>query len=90
MSVNGYGSSGNWVLDASVYDDDVGLRAFCPLDGETGDPIIGLTLITDMPPGVLVGVVHAGGQEAVMEWCRNHPDLLTELGLPLVDDDERA
>lgn len=62
----------DWVLDASKVDE--GVTAFMPYDEKTGEIVFGLTIITDVCPGRLVGVVHDQGQEAVEEWVKNHLD----------------
>lgn len=87
VGVNGYGPlTEHWVLDATNWDEELKVRIFCPLT-EDGRPIVGMMLISDFPPGPLVGVVHAEGQEAVEKWVEEHPELMKELGLE-EDDDE--
>ena len=68
-----------WVLDASmgVYGD--GCFCFCPYDEATGDILTGMNLISDRPPGRLVGVVHRDGQDAADRWCAEHEDELNAM-----------
>jgi hypothetical protein len=69
----GYGYSG-WVLDASFWPN----RVFVPL-GKDALPILGMNLMAPLPPGKLVGVIHAGGQDAVDEFVGEHADELEEM-----------
>lgn len=66
-----------WVLDVTMADLE-GPRAFCPLDNK-GNVVVGLTFISDTPPGELVGVFHEGGDEAVEAWCDQHPEELEQV-----------
>lgn len=65
-----------WVLDATL-DDGSGLHCFCPVEGD--DIVTGMNLLTDVPPGPLVGVIHADGQEAVEAWCEEHADMVDRI-----------
>jgi hypothetical protein len=69
--------SDDWVLDVTFWRSDAPL-AFCPLD-EDGSVISGLTVLASIPPGRMVGVAHADGQDAVEEWMGAHPDVLLQL-----------
>lgn len=68
----------HWVLDVTMEPTDDGPFAFCPMTEDEGI-MVGLTLVTDRPPGPLVGVFHNGGQEAVGKWCDEHPELMADL-----------
>lgn len=76
-----------WVLDATVSDDEPPFP-FCPI---VGDPLgefevlVGLTVVTDRPPGPLVGVVHADGYQAARDWCDTHTRQLEELAARTVE-----
>lgn len=71
-----------WVLDASIagqMEDEVGVYPFCPLEGDPEGEfsvVVGLTLVTDKPPGKFVGIVHRDGQEAAEAWAEAHKDYL--------------
>lgn len=68
-----------WVLDVSndvcspADRDGDTPRAFCPLD-EDNNVLVGMTYVSDLPPGSLVGVFHQGGREACEAWCEEHPE----------------
>lgn len=63
-----------WVLDATLAGDDGPPYPFCPLVGD--DVMIGLTLVSDRPPGELAGIFHADGPQSAQAWGeRNHEHL---------------
>ena len=67
-----------WVLDATIGCRD-GLFCFCPIEGDiSGDYniIVGMNVISDKPPGRLVAIVHADGQEAVEAFCEKYAEEL--------------
>jgi hypothetical protein len=59
------------VLDVSFWPN----RVFVPL-GNDGLPILGMNVLAPLPPGKLVGVIHAGGQDAFVEFVDEHADEL--------------
>lgn len=71
------GISDKWVLDATLYQEDRPL-AFCPIE-EDGSVIVGLTFLGSTPPGTMVAVYHADGQDAVESWMESHPEVLAQL-----------
>jgi hypothetical protein len=55
-----------WVIDGTM-----GYPfCFCPLDGD--NIVTGMNLLTDKPPGELVGVVHSDGDEAADVFYEQH------------------
>jgi hypothetical protein len=72
-----------WVLDATLADetnDATGAYPFCPLAGdEFSEVLVGLTLITDRPPGRFAGVYHADGMDACQRWSEAHRAMLDNL-----------
>ncbi len=64
-----------WVLDATTVRD--GLFCFCPVEGDiTGDYsiVFGMNVLSDKPPGILVAIIHADGQEAVEAFCEKYAE----------------
>lgn len=61
----------NWVLDGTF-----GWPApFCPIEGDINGEfsvVVGMNVLATTPPGKMVGIVHADGQEAVEAFCRKH------------------
>lgn len=76
-----------WMIDARASEDvegdfETGTFAFCPVEMEKGEVKgiqIGLTLVSDRPPGEFVGVFHDDGQEACNAFCERHNDTLKAL-----------
>lgn len=70
-----------WVVDVTLVHDgeaDRGLLCFIPYDEVTGDLIVGLNFLTTLESfdkGILRGIVHLDGQEAVESWCEKYPEL---------------
>lgn len=56
----------DWVLDVSMTDVANDVRAFCPTDGIF--VMDGMTMVTDAPPGELIGLYHPDGNEALEAW----------------------
>lgn len=70
-----------WVLDATMGCRD-GLFCFCPVEGDiSGDHsiVFGMNFISDKPPGKLVAIIHADGQEAVEAFCEKYAEELNSL-----------
>lgn len=69
-----------WLLDASATVPEEDLRGWCPVeqdeDGNFGDVMTGLLMVTDKPPGEVVGVFHPDGQDTVDEWTKEHDEYL--------------
>lgn len=61
----------NFVLDVSF---GTSPPTFVPFDEETGILSIGMNYLQDRCPGILIGVVHNQGQEAVEKFIENNPD----------------
>jgi len=59
-----------WLMDVTHGDSP---PCFVPYERDTGDIVLGMSLITDQCPGELVGVIHAGGQQAAEEYCTANP-----------------
>lgn len=62
-----------WVLDATLAGDDGPPYPFCPLEEDR--VVVGMTFVSDKPPGKLVGLYHADGDEALgvwLDWNRKH------------------
>jgi hypothetical protein len=59
----------NWVIDATM-----GYPfCFCPVEGDLSGEfsiVTGMNLLTDKPPGKLVGIIH--GQAAVEAFCEKY------------------
>jgi len=73
----------DWVIDLTISEED-GLYCFVPVEWHGDDPlfVIGMNLLTSIDgfeQGKIIGVIHEAGQEAVDEWCREHPGLLEAL-----------
>lgn len=67
----------DWVLDVTFWSPDSPL-AFCPMDND-GGIVVGLTVLANVPPGRMVAVYHADGQQQVDQWMERHPDVLERL-----------
>ena len=63
-----------WVIDVS-FDPP----CFVPYERETDRLVIGMNLVSNAPPGKLIGVIHQDGQEAVEKWCEDNPDEIARL-----------
>lgn len=61
-----------WLIDITHGTEP--LPCFVPYEREDDAIVFGMNLLTDRCPGELVGVIHAGGQEAVEKWCADNPD----------------
>ena len=75
------------MLDAGVADNGPPFP-FCPIVGDPhGDfeVLAGLTVVTDTPPGPLVGIIHPDGHEAARDWCDAHMAELEELAARTVE-----
>jgi len=59
------------------------MHCFVPVtfgpDGEIDSIVLGMNYITSEPPGRLVGVIHADGQEACDAWCDANQDEIERL-----------
>lgn len=66
-----------WVLDATNSDGKPPF-VFCPIDDD-GEVVFGMNYLSDKPPGMLTGVVHLGGEDAVIKWCETHAEALEEI-----------
>lgn len=71
----------NWILDAGMSPGN-GMFCFCPVelddDGQITTVVTGLNMLSGQPPssGVLIGVIHEDGQEAVEAFCEaNREDI---------------
>ena len=62
-----------WLLDVSCDP-----PAFVPYERETDTIVLGMTVISSMCPGKLVGIIHCRGQEEVEKWCQEHPDWISQ------------
>lgn len=67
-----------WALDASAANSEE-VRTFVPIDMDTGEIFLGMSYIGMNPPGVLVGIIHHDGDEACEKWCKEHPEIVSEL-----------
>ena len=67
----------NWVLDATG-NDGTSPFVFYPIEDDA-TIIFGMNFLGDRPPGNVVAVIHAEGQEAVMNWCEKHELVLKEI-----------
>lgn len=80
-----------YVVDATMHDDESGVLCFCPVevddDGNLGAVIVGLSILSSEPPAGarVVGVFHAGGDEAAADWCASHQATIAALTLPDID-----
>lgn len=61
-----------WVIDAT-FANPPGVYAFCPIEAD-GAVVLGMTMMTDKPPGKLVGVMHSDGEAAAQAWLDAHKD----------------
>lgn len=77
-TTNGGPPRSQWVLDASAVDVDEDIRAWCPVTPD-GAVMMGLTVVTDRPPGSVIGVFHPDGQQACDAWTETHADYLERL-----------
>jgi hypothetical protein len=72
-----------WVLDATLAGDGPPYP-FVPVEvDEHGLPsgfLVGMTFVSDCPPGEFVGVIHADGDEACEAWVEEHREFLATLG----------
>jgi len=63
-----------WVIDVSL---DGIPPCFVPYERDTNTLVLGMTIMADHCPGLLVGVAHDGGQVEVEKWCAENPDWQT-------------
>lgn len=70
-----------WVVDVTL-DKGEGIYCFCPIEGEIGEGeysiVFGMDILSPIPPGKLVGVIHADGDEAVTQWCETNKNILED------------
>ncbi len=52
---------------------------WCPYEEETGNIVVGLSMIQNECPGEMVGIFHQDGQEKVNEWMENNPEQVKNL-----------
>ena len=70
-----------YILDATTGCQN-GLFCFCPVEGDVnGDYsiVFGMNILSDKPPGKLVAIIHAEGQEAVEAFCKEYAEELNSL-----------
>ena len=70
-----------YILDATMGCQG-GLFCFCPIEGDIhGDYsiVFGMNMLSSEPPGKLVAIIHAEGQEAVEAFCRECAEELNSL-----------
>lgn len=69
-----------WLLDATATIPEEDVRGWCPVQGtveeENLEPVPGLLMIADKPPGEALGVFHPDGADAVNTWVRENDEYL--------------
>lgn len=70
----GYGKYTRWALDATFWPQ----RVFVPM-ADDDSLILGMNLMTDLPPGKLAAIIHAEGQDAVDSFVDDHADELEKM-----------
>lgn len=74
-----------WVVDVSLWrPGDRDLLCFIPMEGTWDNPtfVVGMNFLSSpegFDQGEIVAIVHEDGQDAVMRWCEENPDLLERL-----------
>ncbi len=73
-----------YVLDATIYKED-GIFCFVPIEN-MGTPqqtlILGMNILSSIEGfdlGDIVGVVHLDGDEAVDNWLKKHPEVVSKI-----------
>jgi hypothetical protein len=61
-----------WVIDASMSDPSKDWWCFVPFEDDA--IIFGMSVLSGDPPGLVIAVVHEGGQDACDAFCREHSE----------------
>ncbi len=68
----------SWVIDTS-FEPQEGSFCFCPyIDGQV---CTGLSIITENPPGKVIGLFHPDSQHTLEDFKTNHIELLKQFGV---------